>query len=90
MKPIRVLAHAIDNMRDRAVIADAIEAAIRQPEEVEWGQGARRVFMRRYHDPVLQAEMLLRVVTEETPDEIIVVTLYKTSQIRRYLKDMEP
>ncbi len=90
MKPIRILPHAIDNIRDRAVVAEAIEATIRQPDEVTWGRGTRRVFMRRYHDPVLQAEMLLRVVAEETPDEIVVVTLYKTSQIRRYLKDTEP
>jgi len=43
--------------------------------------------MRVYFDPVLQKEMLLRVVVEETADELVVVTVYKTSQIDRYLKD---
>jgi len=43
--------------------------------------------MRVYFDPVLQKEMLLRVVVEETADELVVVTVYKTSQIDRYLKE---
>jgi len=29
--------------------------------------------------------MLVRVVVEETPDERVVITLYKTSQIAKYL-----
>ena len=43
--------------------------------------------MRRYHDTVLDQEMLLRVIIEETDSELIVVTAYKTSQIGRYLKE---
>jgi hypothetical protein len=30
--------------------------------------------------------MLLRVVVEETPQELVVITVYKTSQISRYMK----
>jgi hypothetical protein len=40
--------------------------------------------MRRYFDPVLQTEMLLRVVVEETAEEWIIVTLYKTSKFQKY------
>jgi hypothetical protein len=40
--------------------------------------------MRRYFDDVLQMEMLLRVVVEETAAEITVVTLYKTSKFGKY------
>ena len=46
--------------------------------------------MRRYFDALLQQEMLLRIVVEETEDETVVVTLYKTSQIDRYLKGLNP
>jgi hypothetical protein len=42
--------------------------------------------MRRYFDVRLGREMLLRVVVEETPDERVVITGYKTSQIAKYLK----
>jgi hypothetical protein len=34
--------------------------------------------------------MLLRAVVEETPDERVVVTVYKTSQIAKYLKRTLP
>jgi len=33
---------------------------------------------------VLETEMLLRVVVEETDTELMVVTLYKTSKFRKY------
>ena len=46
--------------------------------------------MRRYVDVRLGRPMLLRVVVEETPDERVVVTAYKTSQITKYLKRMVP
>jgi len=32
--------------------------------------------------------MLMRMIVEETTDEIVVVTLYKTSQIEKYLKGL--
>lgn len=34
--------------------------------------------------------MLLRVVIEETSTERVVVTVYKTSQLRKYLKGLVP
>jgi hypothetical protein len=40
--------------------------------------------MRRYFDDVLRVEMLLRVVVEETDEELTVVTLYKTSKFAKY------
>jgi hypothetical protein len=46
----------------------------------------RQVYMRRYHDSVLDQEMLLRVIVQETETRRVVVTVYKTSQIKRYLK----
>ena len=35
-------------------------------------------------DSVLQTEMLLRVVVEETETEWVIVTLYKTSKFKKY------
>ncbi len=40
--------------------------------------------MRRYLDEVLEMEMLLRVIVEETDAEMVVVTLYKTSKFGKY------
>mgnify|MGYP001580600368 CR=1 FL=1 len=46
--------------------------------------------MRRYVDRILQQEMLMRVVVEHAESEMVVITVYKTSQIARYLKGMQP
>ena len=40
--------------------------------------------MRRYFDEILQSEMLLRVVVEETEAETVVITLYQTSNFNKY------
>jgi hypothetical protein len=50
----------------------------------------RLVLMRRYFDQILQQEMLLRMVVEETATERVVITVYKTSQIAKYLKGQRP
>jgi len=46
--------------------------------------------MRRYFDQVLQQEMLLRIVVEDAATERVVITIYKTSQIDKYLKGLGP
>ncbi len=43
--------------------------------------------MRRYHDTDLGQIMLLRIVIEETAEERVVVTIYKTSRIANYLRE---
>jgi len=42
--------------------------------------------MRRYHDIALDAMMLLRVVVEPAAEDLVVVTVYKTSKVEKYLK----
>lgn len=46
--------------------------------------------MRRYDDGVLQTQMLLRVVVEETADDLVIVTLYKTSKFKKYEEGTHP
>jgi len=40
--------------------------------------------MRRHRDAVLQNEMLLRVIAEETDADLVIITLYKTSKFTKY------
>ncbi len=42
--------------------------------------------MRRCFDQALGQPMLLRIVVEDAADETVVITVYKTSQINRYLR----
>lgn len=90
MKAIRWLPHALKNLADREIDREEADRTLAAPEFVVPGQPGRTVFMRRYFDRTLQQEMLLRIIAEETEDEIVVVTIYKTSQIDKYTKGLVP
>jgi hypothetical protein len=89
MKPVRWSSHALDNLADREIDPQAAEKTLEEPEVVVSGQLPRLILMRRYFDQILQQEMLLRMVVEDTATERVVVTIYKTSQINKYLKRLE-
>jgi hypothetical protein len=90
VKPVRILPHAIQNLRDRGILLEEVERTIEKPEFIVAGYDERQVYMRRYHDATLDQEMLLRVIVEERETERVIVTVYKTSQIERYLKGLKP
>jgi hypothetical protein len=84
MKPIRWSAHAQKKAAKREVQENEAERTIVRPDSIVPGQSRRRIFMRRYFDAILETEMLLRVVVEETDTQLTVVTLYKTSKFAKY------
>jgi uncharacterized protein DUF4258 len=84
MKPIRWSAHARKKAAKRELQEKEVERTIAKPDSIGLGQWQRRIFMRRYFDTILETEMLLRVVVEETDTELTVVTLYKTSKFAKY------
>lgn len=85
-KPILWTKHARQNLDDREIDQDEVERAIREPEASEPDPPGRQVLMLRYHDKILDKVMLLRVVVAESESAITVITVYKTSRIKRYLK----
>jgi len=87
MKPIRFSPHAEANLKAREIAREDGEAAIRNPARRETGRPPREIVTRGYHDKVTGEEMLLRAVIEESENEISVVTLYKTSKIKKYLPE---
>ena len=88
MKPLRWSQHALDALTDRDIDRAEAERTVTDPEFVVPDPPNREVRMRRYLDPLLQQEMLLRIVVEDTPTELVVVTAYKTSQLRKYLRGL--
>lgn len=84
MKPIRWSAHARKKAAKREVQENEVERTIARPDSIVPGHSQRRIFMQRYFDAILETEMLLRVVVEERDEELIVVTLYKTSEFAKY------
>jgi hypothetical protein len=89
VKALRWAPHAVKNLADREIDRSEADRTLVAPEFVVPGQPGRKIYMRRYFDTTLHREMLLRVIVEETADEIVVVTIYKTSQIDKYVKGLE-
>jgi hypothetical protein len=86
MKPVRWTSHALRNLADREIERDEVNEALARPESVVPDLPGRRILMRRYFDQALGQPMLLRIVVEDAADETVVITVYKTSQINRYLR----
>lgn len=85
MTDVRWTPHALESLTDRAIEREEAERALNDPTLKIPGHGGRTLFLRRYRDQVLGQEMVLCVVTERRGDEVTVITVYKTSQIAKYL-----
>ncbi|MGA2555575.1 MAG: DUF4258 domain-containing protein [Verrucomicrobiota bacterium] len=90
MKPIRFSAHAEANLIEREISRAEAEAAIGQPNRREPGRPPREIVNRVYSDTITGETMLLRAVIEETESEIAVITLFKTSKLKKYLPEKTP
>ena len=83
MKPIRFSPHAEKNLVAREISRAEAAATVRQPNHREPSRAPREVVSRGYSDTVTGETMLLRAIIEETEDEILVITLYKTSKLKK-------
>jgi hypothetical protein len=86
MKPIRFTPHAEASLLAREIGRADAEAAIRQtPTRRQPTRKPREIVNWVYSDTVTGETMLLRAVIEETKSEIVVITVYKTSKLKKYL-----
>jgi len=85
MKPVRWTAHALASLAEREIDRAEADRAIAAPDRTIPGREGRQVLVRRFDDPVLRQPMLVCVVIDEDPDERVVVTVYKTSKLSKYL-----
>jgi len=79
----------LDNLAEREIDPETADKTLTDPEFVVTGQSPRLVLMRRYFDRLLEQEMLLRIIVEDTTVKRVIITVYKTSQINKYLKGLE-
>jgi hypothetical protein len=86
VKPLRWTFHALQALADRGIDRAAVEQTLATPELSVIDPPGRVVLMRRYVDTQLGRQMLLRVVVEETATERVVITVYKTSKLAKYLR----
>jgi hypothetical protein len=86
MRRVRWTAHAEASLRDREIDRTEAQHTIDAPDRRIASRGGRTVLARRYDDPVLGQPMALCVVLEEHGAETVVVTVYKSSKLDKYLK----
>jgi len=85
LKTFRWSDHALSNLRDRRIDREEAEKVLREPAATTEGRWGREVLMGVYFDRELGERMLLRIVVEEVAGEPVVVTVYKTSRIGKYV-----
>ncbi len=89
MTRARWTAHALESLRERAIDRGEADEALENPTRTITGHGRRTLFLRRYHDLMLDQQMVLCLVTEPRDDELLVITVFKTSKIEKYLGGAE-
>lgn len=86
MKRVRWTLHALEALDEREIERTDAERTVSEPVTVRTSRGGRRLLARGYHDASLGHEMVLCVVTEETEEETIIVTCYKSSKLEKFLR----
>ncbi len=86
MKAIRWTRHALEALAQREIDREEAERALSESTPTLPGLGNRTLHVHKYHDRVLNQEMLLCIATEDHDAEVVIVTLYKTSKIEKYLR----
>jgi len=90
MKPVRWTPHALDNLAAREIDFQEAQQALLHLDWTRPAHLSRTIRLRRYPDRTLNQDMLLCGVTEETIEETVVVTVFKSSQLERPLREAQP
>lgn len=86
VKPFRWSAHALANLAAREIPRAEADQTLADPERVETVSQSRTIYMRRYHDARLGQQMLLRAIVQDEEEHRLVITVYITSKIGKYMK----
>lgn len=71
-------------MRARDIPREIVLNTIENPQQrMDVGRG-RQIYQSQYFDPIEQQDMLMRVIVEPSDEDLIVISVYKTSKIRKY------
>ncbi len=85
-KQIRFTEHGITSLAKRFIEKKTVENAVNTPDNISESYENRKVYSKKYFDAELSKEMLLRIIIDEYSTELVVITVYKTSQFDRYSK----
>ena len=80
----RLTAHAELEMHRRQIPHAWLDACMQSPEQITEGSGHRKIFQSRFTQD--GKVFLLRVVVETWQEPPVVVTLYRTTKLEKYLE----
>jgi hypothetical protein len=83
LKKVKFTDHAKFEMKRRRVMEKIVEGIVRNPAQVIDLKEGRRICQARYFNGFEQKEMLLRIIIEEAPSEINVITAYETTKFHK-------
>jgi F0F1-type ATP synthase delta subunit len=89
MKTIRFTDHALEEIAERKMTFDEVVALLRRSTQVV--PDKQFDFRTIYQEKIISRRgkpLLLRIVVEEDENEIVVVTSYVTSRIKRYWREI--
>lgn len=83
-KGIRITEHAKFQMNRRGITEMFVLKVVKNPEQKTKLRSKRCICQSRYFNKSEEREMLVRVVVEQTNDDLKVITAYKTSRVDKY------
>ena len=82
---IKILPIARIKLTRRDIAIEWVTETVENPTQIVSGYGGRKIAQRKYN--IGEKEYLLRVVFQEEITEIIVISAYLTSQIKKYWRE---
>ena len=76
--------HSRVQMAARQISEARVLEAVERPHQTIWVGGGRLVNQNRYFDAIEMKEMMLRVFVEPSENNLIAVSVYRTSRIGKY------
>lgn len=78
--------HALQEIARRGLPQDIVMAVLNAPEQIVSGSGQRSIYQSRLSFGS-QKLYLVRVVVDETVSPTVVITAYRTSQLKKYWRN---
>ena len=81
--PFKLTRHAAEEAARRSIPREMLEAVLEKPQQVVPAQGGKKAYQSqvRFADGRM---FLLRVIVDEGSDPATVVTVYRTTKVRKY------
>ena len=75
---VKYIPHALERMNERGISRELVEEVLQSPDSINDGYLGRKVAQKRING------RLIRVVCETVDNDVVVITAYVTSKVKKY------